>query len=105
MILRTPGYTSFMERIFPPSTQPIALEDVYRDLTFPEPPEERPYTLLNFVSTLDGQTTLGDTGARDIGSKVDHRLMKRLRTVADGLLHGAGTIRFDNFPPVVPPDL
>jgi len=94
-----------MEQLFPPSQNPIALEDVYRDLTFPEPPDDRPYTLLNFVSTLDGQITLGDTGARDIGSAVDHRLMRRLRTVADGLLHGAGTIRFDNFPPIVPPNL
>jgi riboflavin-specific deaminase-like protein len=94
-----------MEQLFPTTESSIAIEDVYRDLIFPEPPEDRPYTLLNFVATLDGQTTLGDTGASQIGSKVDHRLMKRLRTVADGLLHGAGTVRFDNFRPVVPADL
>ncbi|HVC81847.1 MAG TPA: dihydrofolate reductase family protein [Chloroflexota bacterium] len=94
-----------MEQLFPPSPQPLALEDVYRDLTFPEPPEDRPYTLLNFVSTVDGQTTLGDTGASQIGSAVDHRLMKRLRAAVDGLLHGAGTVRLDNFRPIVPVDL
>jgi riboflavin-specific deaminase-like protein len=61
--------------------------------------------VLNFVTTLDGQATLGDTGARYIGSATDHRLMQRLRTVADGLLHGAGTIRLDHFAPRVPRDL
>jgi riboflavin-specific deaminase-like protein len=94
-----------MERILSPDAPGLAVEDVFRDLVFPEPPAERPYTLLNFVMTLDGQVTLGDTGARDIGSETDHRLMRRLRTVADGLMHGAGTIRQDNFPPRVPPDL
>ncbi|MGH2391720.1 MAG: RibD family protein, partial [Chloroflexota bacterium] len=75
------------------------------DLTFPEPPVDRPYTVLNFVGTLDGQTTLGDTGARYIGSDTDHRVMQRLRTVADGLLHGAGTVRLDDFAPRVPRNL
>ena len=94
-----------MERILPPGARRLAVEDIFHDLTFPEPPVDRPYTLLNLVGTLDGQATLGDTGARDIGSKTDHRLMHRLRTVAEGLLHGAGTIRMDDFPPRVPPDL
>ncbi len=76
-----------------------------RILPSPSLRADRPYTVLNFVTTLDGQVTLGDTGAREIGSETDHRLMRRLRTVADGLMHGAGTIRQDNFPPRVPPDL
>lgn len=94
-----------MRRILPPGARQLKVEDVFHDLTFPEPPPDRPYTVLNFVSTLDGRTTLGDTGARFIGSAVDHRVMQRLRTVADGLLHGAGTVRLDNFPPRVPPGL
>ncbi len=94
-----------MERILSPDAPVLAVEDVFMDLVFPEPPTDRPYTVLNFVSTLDGQVTLGDTGAREIGSETDHRLMRRLRTAADGLMHGAGTIRQDDFPPRVPPDL
>jgi 2,5-diamino-6-(ribosylamino)-4(3H)-pyrimidinone 5'-phosphate reductase len=94
-----------MERLLSPGAPILAVEDVFKDLTFPEPPADRPYTVLNFVTTLDGQVTLGDTGARLIGSETDHRLMRRLRTVADGLMHGAGTIRQDDFPPRVPPDL
>src|SRR4051794_32020589 len=94
-----------MERILPPPARTLAVEDVFKDLIFPDPPDDRPYTVLNFVATLDGQVTLGDTGAREIGSETDHRLMRRLRTVADCLMHGAGTVRQDNFPPRVPPDL
>lgn len=93
-----------MERLFPAGAQDLVIEEVYRDLTFPTPPADRPYTLLNFVMTLDGQTTLGDTGAAHIGSKTDHRLMRQLRVVADAMLHGAGTVRFDNFAPRVAPE-
>lgn len=94
-----------MQRLYPPPALEIEREDVYRDLLFPEPPSDRPYMLLNFVATLDGQTTLGQGGAAGIGSATDHRLMARLRVAADALLHGAGTVRKDNFPPSVPVDL
>jgi riboflavin-specific deaminase-like protein len=94
-----------MRRLLPPLDQEIDVEHVYRDVRFPDPPTQRPYMILNFVVSLDGQATLGDGGAAGLGSKTDHRLMAYLRTTADGLMHGAGTVRADNFPPVVPPDL
>jgi riboflavin-specific deaminase-like protein len=94
-----------MKQLLPLPACDVDVETVYRDLTFPEPPAERPYVILNFVQTIDGQTTLGSGGAAGLGSAVDQRLMKRLRVVADMLLHGAGTVRQDNFPPGVPKDL
>jgi riboflavin biosynthesis pyrimidine reductase len=94
-----------MKILFPLPGQDIEVEDVYRQMTLPEPPPDRPYLLLNFVLSVDGQSTLGTRGATGLGSATDHRLMRRLRTVADCLLHGAGTVRADNFPPRVPPDL
>ena len=94
-----------MDELLPNPRRDVSLDQVYRDLVFPEPPRDRPYVLLNFVSTLDGQTSLGDGGAAGIGSDTDHRLMRQLRASADGLLHGAGTVRKDNFAPVVPQDL
>ena len=94
-----------MERLLPTPSTTLDLEDVYRDLHFPEPPASRPYVYLNFVSTIDGQVTLGEGGAAGLGSKADHRLMGRLRVTADALLHGASTVRKDNFPPEVPADL
>jgi riboflavin-specific deaminase-like protein len=94
-----------MQRIYPLPSHDLDVEAVYRGCTLPPPPADRPYVLLNFVQTIDGQTTLGERGAAGLGSAVDLRLMKRLRTLADALMHGATTVRRDNFPPVVPPDL
>lgn len=94
-----------MQRIYPLPSRDLDVEEVYRDFTLPPPPAARPYVLLNFVQTIDGQTTLGARGAAGLGSAVDQRLMKRLRVFADALMHGATTVRRDNFPPVVPPDL
>jgi riboflavin-specific deaminase-like protein len=94
-----------MRRLLPPPDQEMDAEHAYRDLQFPDPPAHRPYVILNFVISLDGQATLGEGGAAGLGSKTDHRLMGYLRTTADGLMHGAGTVRADNFPPVVPEDL
>lgn len=94
-----------MKVLFPLPSREIAVEDVYREMPLPDPPADRPYILLNFVLSVDGQSTLGATGATGLGSAVDHRLMARLRTVADALLHGAGTVRADNFPPRVRDDL
>jgi len=94
-----------MKMLFPHPIIDLAVEDVYRDLQFPEPPTDRPYLILNFVTTLDGQATLSDGGVAGIGSKTDHRLMRRLRILADCLLSGAGTVRKHNFRPIVPADL
>jgi riboflavin-specific deaminase-like protein len=94
-----------MQRLFPQHAPAVPIEKVYEELQFPEPPADRPYVLLNFVTTLDGQSTVGSGGAAGIGSETDHRLMAKLRALADGLLHGASTVRNDNFPPRVPDDL
>lgn len=90
-----------MLRLFPGPSADVPASDGYDCIRFPEPPIDRPYVVLNFVTTLDGQATLGTGGAPAIGSATDHRLMRELRATADGLLHGAGTIRLDNFAPVV----
>jgi len=94
-----------MQQVYPFPAHDLDIEQVYRGLIFPAPPADRPYVVLNFVQTIDGQTTLGDRGAAGLGSTVDHRLMQRLRMTADALMHGAGTVRKDNFPPRVAQDL
>lgn len=94
-----------MQRVFPLPSQDLDVEQVYRDLRFPDAPPDRPYVVLNFVQTIDGQTTLGDQGVTGLGSAVDHRLLHRLRMTADALMHGGGTVRKDNFPPRVAEDL
>jgi len=94
-----------MRRLFPDPVDDLAVADAYRDLQFPEPAAARPYVVLNFVITLDGQSTVGTTGVAGIGSETDHRLMRELRVLADGLLHGAETVRRDNFAPTVRAEL
>jgi riboflavin biosynthesis pyrimidine reductase len=59
---------------------------------------DRPTVVANFVETLDGVISFGDPGASG-GSAVsggfgpDRRLMGVLRTMADAVMLGAGTVR------------
>jgi riboflavin-specific deaminase-like protein len=58
--------------------------------------EDRPYVVTNFAITLDGKATLyGRSGP--IGSDVDTRLLVGLRTKADALMIGAGTMRAERY--------
>jgi riboflavin biosynthesis pyrimidine reductase len=82
-------------RALPPSS---ALAPFYGgSLRFPLR-DDRPTIVANFVSTLDGVVSFGDPGASggsavSGGSREDHRLMGVLRTMADAVMVGAGTVR------------
>lgn len=71
------------------------MTDLYSDLSFPEPPADRPYTFINMVATIDGKTVSGsrEEPVGDIGSEVDHGLMRRIEDAADAILLGAGALR------------
>jgi riboflavin biosynthesis pyrimidine reductase len=64
----------------------------YTTLRFPDPPPDRPYVIINMVSSLDGKVTVEGT-ERGLGSPADQRLMRELRVNADVVLNGAGTLR------------
>ena len=64
----------------------------YVALTFPQPPTDRPYVIVNMVESIDGRATIEGT-ERGLGSPADQRLMRELRTHADVVLDGAGTLR------------
>jgi riboflavin biosynthesis pyrimidine reductase/predicted DsbA family dithiol-disulfide isomerase len=68
---------------------------IYADLAFPEGPADRPYTVVNMVATIDGKTVSGsrDESVLDLGSKLDHRLLRRIEGSCDAILMGAGTLR------------
>ncbi len=70
-------------------------DGIYEDLSFPPAPRDRPYVFLDMVSTLDGKTVSGkvDEPVFDLGSDLDHALMKRLEANADAILIGAGSLR------------
>ena len=67
----------------------------YRDLSFPAPPEGRPYVFLNMIATVDGKTVSGtrEECAIGLGSGVDKATMAYLDTFADAVIAGASTIR------------
>jgi riboflavin biosynthesis pyrimidine reductase len=67
----------------------------YRDLTFPPAPSDRPFVYINMVSTIDGKILTGhrDEPVMDLGSAVDHRVMRHLESIADAIMLGAGSLR------------
>ena len=70
-----------------PATKPD-----YTVLRFPEPPGDRPYVVVNMVSSADGKVVL-EGSERGLGSPTDQRLMRELRLHADVVLNGSGTLR------------
>lgn len=76
---------------------PLALENIYGRLGFPSRPKQ-PYIISNFVSTLDGVTSLnvpGHSAGGDISGFNGHDrfVMGLLRAVSDMVIVGAGTLR------------
>jgi riboflavin biosynthesis pyrimidine reductase len=61
----------------------------------------RPYVVLNMVSTLDGHATL-DGRSGPISSRADRELFHSLRGVVDAVMAGAGTMRAERYGPIVP---
>lgn len=75
------------------------LTGLHRDLLDPPAHEGRPHVALNFVMTADGRVSY--RGRAEIGTRTDRELMFHLRSLADAVLVGAGTLRADPFAPVV----
>ncbi len=62
--------------------------------------EDRPYTVTNFVLTVDGRATIhGRSGP--IGSDTDTAVLVALRTRVDAVMIGAGTMRAERYGRVV----
>ena len=59
-------------------------------------PEGRPYLGINMVASIDGKATL-DWRTKGLSSDVDRRLFHHLRTQADAVMVGAGTVREERY--------
>jgi riboflavin-specific deaminase-like protein len=59
-------------------------------------PAGRPYLALNMVSTLDGKATI-DWRTRGLSTELDRQLFHHLRTQADAIMVGAGTVRIERY--------
>jgi riboflavin-specific deaminase-like protein len=57
---------------------------------------ERPYLVLNMVSSLDGKATI-DWRTRGLSTELDRQLFHHLRTQADAVMVGAGTLRIERY--------
>ena len=76
-----------------------ALQSLHADLREPPAHDGRPHVALNFVMTADGRVSY--RGRAEIGTRTDRLLMFHLRSLADAVLVGAGTLRVDPFAPEV----
>ena len=72
---------------------------LHRDLLEPPAHDGRPHVALNFVMTADGRVS--SKGRAEIGTRTDRLLMFHLRSLADAVMIGAGTLRVDPFTPSI----
>jgi riboflavin-specific deaminase-like protein len=88
-------------RLLHPEFRETSPEDLASGLRLGElAPEQRPYLALNMVSSLDGKATI-DWRTRGLSSELDRRLFHHLRTQADAVLVGAGTVRVERYGRIV----
>ena len=59
-------------------------------------PRHRPYLVLNMVSSLDGRATI-DWRTKGLSTELDRQLFHHLRTQADAVMVGAGTVRAERY--------
>jgi riboflavin-specific deaminase-like protein len=62
--------------------------------------DELPYTLVNFVATVDGRAAF-DGRSGPIGDEADRQLFHGLRERADGVFAGTGTLRTERYGRIV----
>lgn len=82
-------------RLCPLPAQEIAAGAIYEDLELPPSGRGdpwRPYVIINMVASVDGRIAIEGKSSR-IGSEADRRAMRTLRSKADAVMIGAGTLR------------
>lgn len=84
------------ERLHPEPVSATAPELLSELRPGDEAPADRPRVLVNMVSTADGRATVGGRSG-PIGGEADARMFAELRTVADAILIGTGTLRAERY--------
>lgn len=65
----------------------------------------RPFVRANFIATVDGRVTGRDGTSSSINNAADKRVFDVLRSLADAVVVGAGTVRGEGYPRLpAPPD-
>ena len=80
-----------------PERRELEVEDYVADLAFVDGAgAERPFTIVNFVSSVDGRATVhGRSGA--LGDDGDKALFRALRSEVDAVLVGTGTLGAERY--------
>jgi riboflavin biosynthesis pyrimidine reductase len=84
-----------------PHPRDVPLDEFYARLDVPPCGAGFPAVIANMVMTLNGEATI-DGKAQPIGTPVDRFILGRLRTSADVLLSGAGTMLAEDVTEVMP---
>jgi riboflavin-specific deaminase-like protein len=85
-----------LERLYP-ERGPASPDELLSGLDLgSRAPADRPYLVLNMISTLDGKATI-EWRTRGLGSEIDRALFHQLRTQADAVMVGAGTARVERY--------
>jgi riboflavin-specific deaminase-like protein len=85
-----------LRRLFPDSAT-VTVDEAAGGLRFGErAPASRPFIAVNMVSSADGKATLAGRTA-PMSTAADRELFHHLRTQADGVLVGAGTVRVERY--------
>jgi riboflavin-specific deaminase-like protein len=80
-----------------PEHRPTSPEEMASGLRLAElAPPGRPYLGLNMVMSLDGKATI-DWRTKGLSTELDRRLFHALRTQADAVMVGAGTVRQERY--------
>jgi riboflavin biosynthesis pyrimidine reductase len=95
-----PGETHEVRRLLPDPAA-TTLADQLSELKLVDlAHDERPYTVLNFATTLDGYGAI-DGKSGQIGDGADTETLQRLRTQVDAVMIGAGTMRAERYGRIV----
>src|SRR3954471_23644772 len=80
-----------------PARPAAGAEDLLREARLGDAAtDDRPYLFMNFVESADGRATR-EGSSRELGSEADLEMLLALRTIADAVLVGTGTIRVEGY--------
>ena len=95
-VLPASGDAPTMRALLPQASEAVDLVEAY---AVPSGVSERPFVRCNMISTLDGAITInGQSGL--LGGPADRTVFQVLRSLADVILVGAGTVRAEGYGPV-----